>query len=94
MADTPARVVAHAIVIASLAVVAPLAADAQQAATTEPHLPPGPSSVLGSPDLIATSSAGTNGSYLWIVGPREHVVMLCEKKETEKDFTCTSKRLP
>ena len=93
MADTAARVLVHAIVTACIALGAPLAADAQQA-QSEPHLPPGPSSVLGSPDLIATSSAGANGSYLWIVGPREHVVMLCEKKETEKDFTCTSKRLP
>jgi hypothetical protein len=81
-------------VAASAALILVLPAGAQQASPPEPRLPPGPSSILGSPDLIATSSAGTNGSYLWIVGPREHVVMLCEKKETEKDFSCVSKRLP
>jgi len=94
MAMTHARLLVRAILAAAAAATPLVSAGAQQASQPEPRLPPGPSSVLGSPDLIATSSAGTNGSYLWIVGPREHVVMLCEKKETEKDFSCTSKRLP
>jgi hypothetical protein len=80
---------------AAVLVILPASAQVGQKATrpAEPHLPPGPS-ILGSADLIATSAANATGSYLWIVGPAEHLVMLCEKKDTDNDFSCKSKRLP
>ncbi|HXP77277.1 MAG TPA: hypothetical protein VN823_24280 [Stellaceae bacterium] len=62
--------------------------------TGEPRLPPGPPTLQGSSDLIASSSANEHGTYVWIVGPIEHIVVLCEKTDITKELTCTTHRLP
>src|SRR3974390_2034399 len=69
-----------------------------------PHLPPGPQPTPGpvpSPfgtiaaeNYVIASSANEHGSYVWTVAPIQHVVVLCEKPETAKDFSCNMKRLP
>lgn len=68
-----------------------------------PHLPsaPQPTSpntapfgALSAENYSVSSSANEHGSYVWIVAPIEHVVVLCEKLEPGKDFTCNMKRLP
>ena len=60
-------------------------------------LPPAPAGPLGgiaAENFLATSAANEHGAYLWIVAPVQHVVVLCEKLEQTKEFTCTTKRLP
>lgn len=49
---------------------------------------------IATENFQVTSAANQHGTYLWIVAPAQHVVILCEKPDTAKDFTCTSKRLP
>lgn len=66
-------------------------------------LPPGPPvssgpvtpfGPIGTENFLVTSAANQHGSYLWIVAAAQHVIILCEKADGTKDFTCTSKRMP
>ncbi len=69
-----------------------------------PRLPPGPQpppgpvpspfGAIAAENYLVSSSANGHGSYLWIVAPIQHVVILCEKPDMAKDFTCNMKRLP
>ena len=68
-----------------------------------PRLPPGPPvgsgpaapfGPLATENFLVTSAANQHGSYLWIVAAAQHVIILCEKLDGVKDFTCTSKRMP
>ena len=69
-------------------------------AQTLPPGPPvgsGPAAPFGSlatDNFLVTSAANQHGSYLWIVAAAQHVIILCEKLDGVKDFTCTSKRMP
>lgn len=83
---------------------------AQQEEPMAPHLPPGspthlppgpagnlpngPMSVVGSAQYLVTSAANDHGAYLWIVGPSQQIVILCQKAESDHDFSCRTKRLP
>lgn len=77
---------------------------AAQSPEGPPRLPPGPQPVPGptpgpfgaiaSENYLATSSSNDHGSYLWIVAPIQHVVILCEKLDSAKDFTCNMKKMP
>ena len=87
-----------------LALAAPMClSSAAQSQEGTPHLPPAPqpaapSSVpfgaVSAENYSVSSSANEHGSYVWIVAPIQHVVVLCEKLDTGKDFTCNMKRLP
>jgi len=75
----------------------PLAAQSQEGPT--PRLPPAPQpatpfGAVAAENYAVSSSANEHGSYVWIVAPIQHVVVLCEKLDTGKDFTCNMKRLP
>jgi hypothetical protein len=63
-----------------------------------PQPPPGPAptpfGAIATENYLVSSSANAQGSYLWIVAPIQHVVILCEKHDSAKDFTCNMKRLP
>lgn len=69
-----------------------------------PRLPPGPQPTPGpaagpfgsiaSENYVVSSSANEHGSYLWVVAPIQHVVVMCEKPVAAKDFTCEMKKLP
>jgi hypothetical protein len=75
-----------------------------------PRLPPAPQPAPGAPgapfgpvapfgpiatdNFLVTSAANQHGSYLWIVASSQHIIILCEKVDGTKDFTCTSKRMP
>ena len=101
------RVLGHRIsrtfLLLALAFTASLPASAQSPGPA-PQLPPGPQPVPGpapSPfgaiaaeNYLVSSSANEHGSSLWIVAPIQHVVILCQKPESAKDFSCTMKRLP
>ena len=75
-----------------------------QSPEAQPRLPAGPQPAPGpapSPfgaiaaeNYLVSSSANGHGSYLWIVAPIQHVVILCDKPDTAKEFTCNMKRLP
>ena len=61
--------------------------------TPTPALPAGP--LGGTTETYqVTSAANEFGSYLWIVASGQHLVILCEKSQELKDFSCTTKRLP
>lgn len=59
-----------------------------------PTAPAGPFGGIAVENYQVTSSSNERGSYLWIVAPSQHVVILCEKPEAVKDFSCITKRLP
>ena len=59
-----------------------------------PGGPPGPYGGIASENFLVTSAANDHGSYLWVVAPVQHLVILCQKLEETKDFSCVSKRLP
>ena len=75
-----------------------------QSPEATPRLPPGPQPAPGpgavpfgaiaSENYVVSSSANEHGSYLWVVAPIQHVVVLCEKSVAAKDFTCEMKKLP
>lgn len=95
------RLIVSAILCGVAALAQPVASFAQ---APEPSLPPGPVTPPGplpnplggiaTENFLATSAANEHGSYLWVVAPIQHVVILCEKLEQTKEFTCTTKRLP
>jgi hypothetical protein len=63
-----------------------------------PQPAPGPGAVpfgsIASENYVVSSSANEHGSYLWVVAPIQHVVVLCEKPVAAKDFSCEMKKLP
>lgn len=70
---------------------------------TAPGLPPAPTPTPGisgpyagpaAENFLVTSAANEQGSYLWIVAPVQHLVILCQKFGDAKDFSCISKRMP
>jgi len=98
-----ARRLLHIFLFFALALGAGSPALAQNLETT-PRLPPGPQPAPGpgavpfgsiaSENYVVSSSANEHGSYLWVVAPIQHVVVLCEKPVAAKDFTCEMKKLP
>ena len=54
----------------------------------------GPVGTFAAENFLVTSAANERGAYLWIVAPVQRFVILCEKPETAKDFSCITKRLP
>jgi hypothetical protein len=54
-----------------------------------PGGPPG-----GSGNYAVSAAANEHAAFLWIVDNIQHAVMLCEKIEGGRDFTCTKKSLP
>jgi hypothetical protein len=93
----------RAFLLLALAYTVNLPASAQSPGSP-PQLPPGPQPVPGpaptpfgtiaAENYLVSSAANEHGSYLWIVAPIQHVVILCQKPESSKDFSCTMKRLP
>jgi hypothetical protein len=95
-----------AVVAAACALLAPgvaWRAEAQNGST--PSLPPAPApqpglggpspfGTIASENFLVTSAANEHGSYLWVVAPVQHYVILCEKLEQAKDFSCMTHRLP
>jgi hypothetical protein len=76
---------------------------AAQGTVTPPGLPPAPTPAPGVPgpytgvaseNYLVTSAANEQGSYLWIVAPVQHYIILCQKLGDSKDFSCNSKRMP
>jgi hypothetical protein len=56
-----------------------------------PRLPGGPG---GSGNYAVSSAANEHGAFLWVVDNVQHAVVLCEKADGGKDFTCIKKPLP
>jgi hypothetical protein len=56
------------------------------------RLPQGPPG--GSSSYVVSAAANEHGSFLWVVDSVQHIVTLCEKSDSGKDFTCTKKPLP
>ncbi|HZS83184.1 MAG TPA: hypothetical protein VFA50_09935 [Stellaceae bacterium] len=81
--------------LVSLAI-APAAAQSTGAVPVPvPSLPPGPlGASFDASRLAVTSAANEHGAFLWIVDSIQHAVMLCEKTEAGKEFSCTRKKLP
>ena len=65
---------------------------------TPPTFPSGPRSpggpLGGSGNYAVSAAANEHAAFLWIVDNIQHAVMLCEKIEGGRDFTCTKKSLP
>ena len=63
-----------------------------------PSLPGGPrlpgGSLGGSGNYAVSAAANDHASFLWVVDNIQHAVVLCEKAEGGKDFTCIKKPLP
>jgi hypothetical protein len=57
-----------------------------------PRLPGGPSG--GSGNYAVSAAANEHAAFLWVVDNIQHAVVLCEKSDGGKDFTCTKKPLP
>ncbi|HEX3413268.1 MAG TPA: hypothetical protein VHT00_16240 [Stellaceae bacterium] len=57
-----------------------------------PRLPGGPAG--GSGNYAVSSAANEHGAFLWVVDNVQHAVVLCEKTDGGKDFTCIKKPLP
>jgi len=98
-ATTLAGILAVGMIVLSVA----SPASAQSTTPTVPGLPPAPTPAPGVPgpyagvaaeNYLVTSAANEQGSYLWIVAPVQHFIILCQKFGDSKDFSCTSKRMP
>jgi len=61
-------------------------------APSGPRVPGGPPG--GSGNYVVSAAANEHAAFLWIVDNIQHAVMLCEKIEGGRDFTCTKKSLP
>jgi hypothetical protein len=59
---------------------------------TGPRLPGSPAG--GSGNYAVSSAANEHAAFLWVVDNVQHAVVLCEKTEGGKDFTCIKKPLP
>ena len=57
-----------------------------------PRLPSGPSGGSGSYEVSAAANEHT--AFLWVVDNVQHAVVLCEKTDGGRDFTCAKKPLP
>jgi hypothetical protein len=57
-----------------------------------PRLPGGPAG--GSGNYAVSSAANEHAAFLWVVDNVQHAVVLCEKADGGKDFTCIKKPLP
>ena len=61
-----------------------------------PSLPAGPRlpGGGGSGNYAVSAAANEHGAFLWVVDNVQHAVVLCEKTDGGKDFTCIKKPLP
>jgi hypothetical protein len=63
-----------------------------------PSLPAGPrlpgGSLGGSGNYAVSAAANEHAAFLWVVDNIQHAVVLCEKTDSGRDFTCTKKPLP
>ena len=63
-----------------------------------PSLPGGPrlpgGSLGGSGNYVVSAAANDHASFLWVVDNVQHAVVLCEKTDGGRDFTCMKKPLP
>jgi hypothetical protein len=63
-----------------------------------PSLPGGPrlpgGSLGGSGNYAVSAAANDHASFLWVVDNVQHAVVLCEKTDGGRDFTCMKKPLP
>ena len=57
-----------------------------------PRLPQGVQG--GSGNFAVSAAANEHAAFLWVVDNVQHAVVLCEKIDNNKDFTCTKKPLP
>ena len=57
-----------------------------------PRLPGG--SLGGSGNYAVSAAANEHAAFLWVVDNIQHAVVLCEKTDGGKDFTCARKPLP
>ena len=57
-----------------------------------PRLPGGPAG--GSGNYAVSAAANEHASFLWVVDNIQHAVVLCEKTDGGRDFTCTKKPMP
>ena len=55
-----------------------------------PRLPGGG----GSGNYAVSAAANEHAAFLWVVDNIQHAVVLCEKADGGRDFTCTRKPLP
>jgi hypothetical protein len=61
-----------------------------------PSLPVGPRlpGGGGSGNYAVSAAANDHASFLWVVDNVQHAVVLCEKTDGGRDFTCMKKPLP
>jgi hypothetical protein len=57
-----------------------------------PSFPAGPRG--GSGNYAVSAAANEHAAFLWVVDNIQHAVVLCEKSDGGRDFTCTRKPLP
>jgi hypothetical protein len=57
-----------------------------------PSFPAGPRG--GSGNYAVSAAANEHAAFLWVVDNIQHAVVLCEKTDGGRDFTCTKKPLP
>ena len=57
-----------------------------------PRLPGGPPG--GSGNYAVSAAANEHAAFLWVVDNIQHAVVLCEKTDAGRDFTCMKKPLP
>jgi len=57
-----------------------------------PSFPAGPRG--GSGNYAVSAAANEHAAFLWVVDNIQHAVVLCEKTDGGRDFTCTRKPLP
>jgi hypothetical protein len=57
-----------------------------------PRFPGGP--LGGSGNYAVSAAANDHASFVWIVDNIQHAVVLCEKTDGGRDFTCIKKPLP
>jgi hypothetical protein len=62
-----------------------------------PSLPAGPrlpGGAGGSGNYAVSAAANEHAAFLWVVDNIQHAVVLCEKTDSGRDFTCMKKPLP
>jgi hypothetical protein len=57
-----------------------------------PRLPGGPQG--GSGNYAVSAAANDHAAFLWVVDNVQHAVVLCEKTDGGRDFSCIKKPLP
>ena len=57
-----------------------------------PSFPAGPRG--GSGNYAVSAAANEHAAFLWVVDNIQHAVVLCEKTDGGRDFTCTKKPIP